>query len=74
MDGCRWQSGIVRMDKATADRYGIEKPRDYIEFDAPKHNYSADMPGSIFFKRGPNGVLQYVDIAVLKKKQFWRHG
>ena len=61
VDGCRWQGGLVRMDEEGADRLGIENPRDYIIFDAPKSNYAADLPGQIIFKRGENGVLEYAE-------------
>ena len=61
VDGCRWQAGLIRMDQKTADRFGLENPREYIIFDAPKSNYAADMPGKLIFKRGENGVLEWVD-------------
>lgn len=61
VDGCRWQAGMVRMDPETAGRLGIENPRDYIMFDAPKSNYSADLPSVIYFKRTSTGVLEYCE-------------
>lgn len=61
VDGCRWSAGLVRMDEKTAEKYGVENPRDYILFDAPKSNYAADLPGQICFRRGDGGVLQYVE-------------
>jgi replicative DNA helicase len=63
VDGCRWQGGLVRMDKKTADFYGIKNPREFIIFDAPKSNYAADLPGKIMFRRGENGVLQFTEPA-----------
>jgi hypothetical protein len=47
------------MDDDTARKLGVENPRNYILFDAPKSNYAADLPGVICFKRGENGVLEY---------------
>jgi len=61
VDGCRWQAGLVRMDPKTADRLGVDKPRDYVLFDTPKSNYSPDLPGELIFKRGENGVLEYAE-------------
>lgn len=61
VDGCRWQAGLVRMDPDTAKKYGIENPRSYVLFDAPKSNYAADLPGLITFKRGEGGVLEYCE-------------
>jgi len=61
VDGCRWQGGLIRMDEETAKRFCIDNPRDFIMFDAPKSNYSADLPAAIFFKRGESGVLEYCE-------------
>jgi phage/plasmid primase-like uncharacterized protein len=66
VDGCRWQAGLVRMDGKTADHFGIDTPRDYIVFDAPKSNYAADLPGQIYFRRGNQGVLEFVDPAKVR--------
>ena len=59
VDGCRWQGGLVRMEKGQAEQLGIEDFRSYIVFDAPKSNYAADLPGQMIFRRGENGVLEY---------------
>lgn len=59
VDGCRWQGGLARMDRDRAQELGIENPRLYVLFDAPKSNYGADLPGTIIFKRNENGVLEY---------------
>lgn len=61
VDGCRWQAGIVRMSEKEADSLGIENHRDYIVFNAPKGNYSPDIPKNIYFKRGENGVLEFAE-------------
>ena len=61
VDGCRWQGGLVRMDKKQADKYGIEHPRQYVIFDAPKANYGPDLPDAVIFKRGESGVLEYTE-------------
>ncbi|MDD3813117.1 MAG: AAA family ATPase [Desulfocapsaceae bacterium] len=61
VDGCRWQAGMIRMDQATADRLGIENARDYVMFDAPKSNYSPDLPSVMYFKRSESGVLEYCE-------------
>ena len=70
VDGCRWQGGIVRMDKNAGARFGIKEYRQYIEFDAPKSNYSEDIPESVYFKRGPGGVLQYADLNELRNYRY----
>lgn len=61
VDGCRWQGGLVRMDDATASRWGIDNARDYILFDAPKSNYAADLPKAMVFRRTESGVLEYCE-------------
>lgn len=64
VDGCRWQGGIARMDEKTANKYGISEAdrRNIIEFDVPKSNYSATLPGSLFFKRDSNGVPSFINL------------
>jgi len=62
VDGCRWQGGMARMDEKLAQKYGIEKPRDYVVLDVPKSNYAPDVPSIMIFKRGLNGVLEYTDL------------
>ena len=61
IDGCRWQGGLVRMDRATGERYDIEDIRKYICFDIPKSNYAEDLPAQAIFKRCGGGVLEYTD-------------
>ncbi|MFT5726221.1 MAG: RecA-family ATPase [Desulforhopalus sp.] len=70
IDGCRWQAGIVRMSNKLADRYGIDDPRSYIVFDAPKNNYGPDMANVLMFRRCEYGVLEYVkpEEKLLKEK------
>ena len=62
VDGCRWQAGLVRMDDMAADKLGIEHPRLYVEFNAPKSNYAPDIPQSVFFKRNEYGILESVNV------------
>lgn len=62
VDGCRWQAGLVRMDDITAGKLGIQHPRLYVEFNAPKSNYAPDIPSSVFFKRNEYGILEYVNV------------
>lgn len=62
VDGCRWQAGLVRMDKDTADKYGIEKPRNYVVLDTPKNNYAADVGRPLYFKRTDTGTLTYCNL------------
>ncbi len=62
VDGCRWQAGLVRMDKKTADYYEIDKPRQYVIFDTPKNNYAAEMPSQLFFRRTDTGVLVFCNL------------
>lgn len=61
VDGCRWQGGMVRMGQKLADKYQIRDPRNYIIFDMPKSNYTADIPEQMIFKRDNNGVLLFVN-------------
>lgn len=62
VDGCRWQAGMAQMDKATADRYSIDDYRNYVAFDVPKSNYAARQGGPLYFKRGVNGVLEFIKL------------
>ena len=62
VDGCRWQAGLVRMDDMTAGKLGIEHPRLYVEFNAPKSNYAPDIPQSVFFKRNEYGILEPINV------------
>ena len=62
VDGCRWQAGLVRMDDITAGKLGIQHPRLYVEFNAPKSNYAPDIPSSVFFKRNEYGILEYINV------------
>ena len=61
--GCRWQGGLIRMDKVLGERYGIEgsELRKYICFDIPKSNYAEDLPNQAIFKRCGGGCLEYCD-------------
>lgn len=62
VDGCRWQGGLVQLDKKTADYMGVvDDIREYILFDVPKMNYSKKLPRQIVFKRGEGGVLHHVN-------------
>lgn len=62
VDGCRWQSGMIRMTEETAAFFGIENREDYVEFGTPKNNYAANQSDSLFFKRTGTGSLVYVDL------------
>lgn len=62
VDGCRWQAGMCRMDKETADRYHIDDFKSYVVFDIPKSNYSAALQAPMYFKRGISGALEYVSL------------
>ncbi len=62
VDGSRWQAGLVRLDKQTAEYYGIEKPRGYIVLDTPKNNYAADVAKPLYFKRTDTGSLVFCNL------------
>jgi len=73
VDGCRWQGGLVRMDKTLGDKYGIEDIRKYICFDIPKSNYAEDLPNQAIFKRCGGGCLEYCDLKQEKIKEMGLH-
>ena len=64
VDGCRWVAGLTSLNNKSAKRYGINKPRDYIEFDVTKTNYAAKLPSNFVFKRTETGVLKYAALEV----------
>ena len=61
VDGCRWQAGLVRLDKKKAQKFGLkeEEARKYIELDVPKSNYAPDISKPLCFKKDKNGILIY---------------
>lgn len=62
VDGCRWQAGLVNLDKEAAQKAGIKNRKDYIVFGVPKSNYAPGMPSTIIYRRGNGGILEYVDL------------
>ena len=52
---------MCKMDKETADRFGIEDHRNYVVLDIPKSNYSAPLQAPLYFKRGVSGALEHID-------------
>jgi replicative DNA helicase len=60
-DGCRWVANLRNMTTDDGKKYSIN-PKDYIEFDITKNNYSSKLLTSIFFKRNSEGVLEYIDL------------
>jgi replicative DNA helicase len=58
-DGCRWMLGMEQMNPATANRYGINNPKQYICVDLVKSNYAAQLSAPMYFKRDAGGVLVY---------------
>ncbi|MBU0973514.1 MAG: AAA family ATPase [Proteobacteria bacterium] len=66
IDGCRWGVVMAEIDQETAGKYGITNPRDYIVLDVQKSNYAARQSHYLYFKRGLNGVLEYVPLADIK--------
>ncbi len=62
VDGCRWQAGLIRLDKETAEYYGIENPREYVVMDTPKNNYAADIAKPIYFRRTDTGALVHCNL------------
>jgi hypothetical protein len=63
VDGCRWNLGLIRMDKATAEGMGITNPRQYVVADLPKNNYGPDLPAQLVMERGSNGELTFCNPA-----------
>lgn len=69
VDACRFVAGMTQMPPETAKRYEIENPRDYIAFDVVKNNYAPRMSSPFYFKRGPDGVFQYVSLEAKRLKE-----
>ena len=72
-DGCRWMLGMEMMDQKTADRYGIENPKQYVCCDLVKSNYAAQLPGPMYFKRTEGGVLKYAALEADRLQTMTRH-
>ncbi len=63
-DGCRWVANLKTMDHKTAEKFQVSDPRMYVVLDVTKSNYAPKLPAPIYFKRGSDGELMYVDLAV----------
>jgi hypothetical protein len=63
-DGCRWVANLKTMDLKTAEKFQVADPQKYVVLDVTKSNYAPKLPAPIYFKRGSDGELMYVDLAV----------
>jgi replicative DNA helicase len=61
-DGCRGAISMREMSENDGDKLDVN-PREYIELDVTKANYTAKLPSSIYFKRGEGGLLETVDLS-----------
>jgi replicative DNA helicase len=68
-DGSRWMANLRLMRETEAKKYEIENRKDYVEFDVSKNNYARAFPRTLFFKRGPEGVLMPVNLEAKKLKE-----
>ena len=62
VDGARWTAGMTPLDEKTIERYGIEDPGNYVKMDIIETNYSAKLSAPLYFRRGRDGVLEYVSL------------
>lgn len=68
VDACRWIANLKRIDEAEAEKYELDEPQRYIEFQITKNNYAPLLPKSIFFKFEDGGYLTQVDIEAHRLK------
>jgi hypothetical protein len=61
-DGCRGAISMREMSESDGNKYDVN-PRDYVEVDVTKANYTAKLSSSIYFKRGEGGLLETVDLS-----------
>lgn len=62
IDGCRWAMVMRTMTAEDGKRFKVN-PREHVEIDIRKTNYTAKLPASVFLKRGPDGVLEDINIS-----------
>jgi len=72
VDGCRWVAGMTMLSDNAAKRYGINDPKNYIEFDITKTNYAAQLPQKLIFRRTENGSLEYARLEMDRSKRLRR--
>jgi len=56
-DGCRWTASMGEMTEDDGNRFEVN-PRDYVELDISKANWSPSLPNSVYFKKSVDGILQ----------------
>lgn len=61
-DGCRGAISMREMTESDGNKYDVN-PREHVEIDVTKANYTAKLPSSIYFKRGEGGLLETVDLS-----------
>jgi len=61
-DGCRGAISMREMTESDGNKYDV-KPREHVEIDVTKANYTAKLPNSIYFKRGEGGLLETVNLS-----------
>jgi hypothetical protein len=62
VDGVRFVLAMTEMSQEKANYYDVD-PREYIELDLVKSNYSAKLPHSVYFKRGAFGTLEPANLS-----------
>lgn len=70
-DGCRWTAALRWMTDEDAQRFGVD-PRQHVEFDTTKANYSPHLSSPQFFRRGENGVLMPVNLRAVRLDELAR--
>lgn len=61
IDNARIGFGMRAMTETTAKSFNVQNRHEYVELDTVKSNYAPKLKYPIFYKRGENGVLQYVN-------------
>lgn len=67
-DGCRWVANIKTMDTATAKKFSIIDPQNFVEFVITKSNYAPRLPAPVYFCRGQWGELSFADLIAERTK------
>ncbi len=68
-DGCRGSISMREMTDSDGKKYEVN-PREFIELDISKANYTAKLPSSIFLKRGDGGLLEPANLKLDRVSHF----
>lgn len=63
-DGCRGTISMRGMTESDSNKFDDVNPRDYVEVDISKANYTAKLPNSVYFRRGDGGILEPVNLGM----------